>query len=144
MAGPDIARLLARSSRSIWNSVGAGLAVLLFLDPGQDLAQALVLDNGGMTNALQLVEGRIRQRPAFPANLQPPIRKVIDLDHFAAKANCQTFGLKRQLHATVGAPLLQAALSRCTGHHHLSDVAPGFSVYWLSDRRILIDHLRGR
>jgi len=31
---------------------------LLFLDPGQDLAQALVLNNGGqMTDALQLVEG---------------------------------------------------------------------------------------
>src|SRR5258707_3454833 len=54
-----------------------------------------------MTDALQLVEGRIRQRPTFPANLQPPIRKVIDLDHFAAKANCQAFRLKRQLHATV-------------------------------------------
>jgi hypothetical protein len=32
-------------------------------------------------------------------NLQPPIRKVIDLDHFAAKTDCQTFRLKRQLHA---------------------------------------------
>src|SRR6202035_460159 len=86
---------------SIRNSVESGLAVLLFLDPSQDLAQALVLDNGGMADAVQLVDARVSKRPAFPANLQPPIRKVIDLDHFAAKANCQAFRLKRQLHATV-------------------------------------------
>src|SRR5882724_7123822 len=54
-----------------------------------------------MADTLQLVEGRVRQRPAFPANLQPPIRKVIDIDHFAAKANCQAFRLERQLHTTV-------------------------------------------
>ena len=74
---------------------------MLFLDPGQDLAQALVLDNGGMTDALQLVEGAVRQRRAFPANLQPPIRKVIDIDHFATKANRYAVRLKRQLHTTV-------------------------------------------
>ena len=41
--------------------------VLLFLDPGQDLAETLVLNNGGMTDPLQLVESRVRQRYAFPA-----------------------------------------------------------------------------
>jgi hypothetical protein len=30
---------------------------LLFLDPGQDLAQALVLDDGGMTDALGSILG---------------------------------------------------------------------------------------
>ena len=79
----------------------AGLAVLLFLDPGQNLSETLVLDNGGMTDALQLVECGVRQRSAFPANLQPPIRKVIDIDHFATKANRYAFSLKRQLHTTV-------------------------------------------
>jgi hypothetical protein len=54
-----------------------------------------------MTDSLQFVEGRVRQRSTFPANFQPPIRKVIDVDHFAAKANCQAFRLKRQLHTTV-------------------------------------------
>src|SRR6267378_7555124 len=54
-----------------------------------------------MTDALELVEGRVRQRPAFPANLQSPIRKVIDIDHFATKANGQALRLKRQLHTAV-------------------------------------------
>src|SRR6202030_653222 len=92
---------LAWSSWSIRNSIEAGLAVLLFLDPGQNLSERLVLDNGGMTDTLQLVEGGVRQRPAFPTNLQPPIRKIIDVDHFAAKANRYAFGLKRELHTTV-------------------------------------------
>src|SRR6202035_3209331 len=48
-----------------------------------------------------LVEGGVRQRLAFPANLQSPIRKVIDIDHFATEANRYTFRLKRQLHTTV-------------------------------------------
>jgi len=96
---------------------------LLFLDPGQDLAQALVLNNG-MTDALQLVEGRVRQRPAFPANLQPPIRKVIDLDHFAAKANCQTFLLKRQLHTTVVHHQLVRHLTLLTPTQNLIEILP--------------------
>src|SRR5258708_286064 len=116
---------MARSSWSIWNSVEAGLAVLLFFDPGQDLAQALVLDNGGMTDALQLVEGRVRQRPAFPANLQPPIRKVIDLDHFATKANCQAFGLKRQLHTTYVHHQLVRHLTLLTPAQNLIEILPG-------------------
>jgi hypothetical protein len=52
-------------------------------------------------DTLQLVEGRARQSSPFPANFQPPIRKVIDVDHFAAKANGQALRLKRQLHAAV-------------------------------------------
>jgi hypothetical protein len=40
---------LAWSSWSIRNSIEAGLAVLLFLDPGQNLSEMLVLDNGGIT-----------------------------------------------------------------------------------------------
>ena len=74
---------------------------MLFLDPRQNLPETLVLDNGRMTDALQLVEGGVRQRLAFPANLQSPIRKVIDIDHFATEANRYTFRLKRQLHTTV-------------------------------------------
>jgi hypothetical protein len=41
------------------------LAALLFLDPGQNLPETLVLDNGGMIDRRQLVEGG----PAFP---EPP------------------------------------------------------------------------
>src|ERR1700678_1566976 len=74
---------------------------MLFLDPGQNLSETLVLGDGGVTDALQLVEGGVRQRPAFLANLQPPIRKIIDIDHFAAKANRYVLGLKRQLQTTV-------------------------------------------
>jgi hypothetical protein len=60
-----------------------GLAVLLFLDPSRNLLETLVLDNGGMTDTLQLVEGGVRLRSVFPA----AIRKIIDIDHFAAKAS---------------------------------------------------------
>ena len=87
--------------------------------------EALVLDNGGMTDALQLVESRVRQRPAFPANLQPPIRKVIDLDHFAAKANCQAFRLERQLHATVVHHQLVRHLTLLTPAQNLIEILPG-------------------
>src|SRR5260370_27788031 len=71
------------------------------------------------------VEGRIRQRPTFPANLQPPIRKVIDLDHFAAKANCQAFRLKRQLHATVVHHQLVRHLTLLTPTQNLIEILPG-------------------
>jgi hypothetical protein len=84
---------------------------LLFLDPGQNLSETLVLDDGGVTNALQLVEGRVRQRPALPANLQPPPENQ-DIDHFGAKANCYAFGRKRQLHATVTAASIAMTASR--------------------------------
>ena len=63
------------------------LSILLFLDPGKNFAETLVLDNGSVTDPLQLVESRIGQGPPLPANLQPTIRKVIDLDDFAAQAN---------------------------------------------------------
>jgi hypothetical protein len=82
---------------------------LLILDPGQNLPETLVLDDGGMTDALQLVEGGVRQRPAFPANLQPPIRKIIDIDHFAAKANRHAFRLKRQLHTILQTVVIASA-----------------------------------
>jgi hypothetical protein len=59
--------------------IEAGLAVLLFLDPRQNLSETLVLGNGGMTDALQLVEGGVRQRPVFPAKLQSPIWEIIDI-----------------------------------------------------------------
>jgi hypothetical protein len=37
------------------------LAVLLLLDPGQDLTKTLVLDDGRVADALQLVEGGVRE-----------------------------------------------------------------------------------
>src|SRR4051794_24899156 len=78
-----------------------------------------------MTDALQLVEGRVRQRSAFPANLQSPIRKVIDLDHFAPKANCQAFRFKRQLHATVVHHQLVRHLTQLTPTQNLIKILAG-------------------
>src|SRR6266446_4059991 len=89
------------------------------------IAEAFILDNGRMTDALQLVEGRVRQRPAFPANLQPPIRKVIDVDHFAAKANGRAFRLKRQLHTTVVHHQLVRNLTLLTPTQNLIEILPG-------------------
>jgi hypothetical protein len=60
-----------------------GLLILLLLDPGQHLAETLVLDDGRVADALQLVEGRVRQRQSLPAYLQPAIGKVIDVDQLA-------------------------------------------------------------
>jgi hypothetical protein len=36
-----------------------GLPILLLLDPGQHLAKTLVLDDGRVADALQLVEGGV-------------------------------------------------------------------------------------
>jgi hypothetical protein len=38
-----------------------GLLILLLLDPGQHLAETLVLDDGRVADALQMVEDGIRQ-----------------------------------------------------------------------------------
>src|SRR2546430_7728208 len=84
--------LFRSSSWSIRNSVEAGLAVLLFFDPGQNLAQALVLDNGGVTDALQLVEGRVRQRSAFPAK----DRKSTRLNSSHSQISYAVFCLKKK------------------------------------------------
>lgn len=54
-----------------------------------------------MTDPLQFFEDRIRQKPAFPANPQPSIREVVDLDHFPAQAKPWTLTLERQLHLVV-------------------------------------------
>ena len=50
-----------------------GLLILLLFDPGQHLAETLVLDDGRMADALQLVEGRVKQGQSLPADLQPAI-----------------------------------------------------------------------
>ena len=63
-----------------------GLLILLLLDPGQHLAETLVLDDGRVADALQLVEDRVRQRQSLPAYLQPAIGKVIDVDQLACHA----------------------------------------------------------
>jgi hypothetical protein len=57
-----------------------GLLILLLLNPGQHLAETLVLDDGRVADALQLVEGGVRQGQSLPADLQPAIGKVIDVD----------------------------------------------------------------
>ena len=51
--------------------------VLLFLDPGQDLPETLVLNNGGMADPLQLVEGGVRQRSAFQRTSSRPSGKSL-------------------------------------------------------------------
>jgi hypothetical protein len=46
-------------------STMVGLLILLLLDPGQHLAETLVLDDGRVADALQLVEGGVRQDLGF-------------------------------------------------------------------------------
>jgi len=64
-----------------------GTPILLLLDPGQDLAKTLVLYNGRVADALQLVEGGIGQGQAFPADLKPSIGKIVDVDDLASEAS---------------------------------------------------------
>jgi hypothetical protein len=63
-----------------------GLLILLLPDPGQHLAKTLVLNDGRVADALQLVEDRIGQGQSLPADLQPAIGKVIDIDQLACRS----------------------------------------------------------
>jgi hypothetical protein len=62
-----------------------GLLILLLLDPGQHLAETLVFDDGRVADALQLVEGGVSQGQSLPADLQPAIGKVVDVDQLACQ-----------------------------------------------------------
>jgi hypothetical protein len=55
------------------------LGILALLDPGQNLAQPLVLDDRRVADPLQLVEHSIGQTQSLPVDLEPPVRKVVDL-----------------------------------------------------------------
>jgi hypothetical protein len=61
------------------------LVILLLLDPGQHLAETLFLDDGRVADALQQLEGAIGQGQSLPADLQPTIGKVIDVDQLACQ-----------------------------------------------------------
>jgi hypothetical protein len=50
-----------------------GLLILPLLDPGQHLAETLVLDDGRVADALQLVEDRVRQRQSLPGDRRPKL-----------------------------------------------------------------------
>jgi hypothetical protein len=60
-----------------------GLLILLLLDPSQHLAEMLVLDDGRVAYALQMVEDGVGQGQSLPADLQPAFGKVIDVDQLA-------------------------------------------------------------
>src|ERR1700737_1969310 len=80
----------------------AGLLILLLLDPSQHLAKTLVLDDGRVADALQLVEGGVRQGQSLPADLQLAIGKVIDVDQLACHCR-RTLGWdKAKLHQSAG------------------------------------------
>ena len=64
-----------------------GLLVLLLLDPGQHFAETLVLDDGRVADALQMVEDGVGQGQSLPADLQPAIGKVIDVTLPASAAD---------------------------------------------------------
>jgi hypothetical protein len=79
----------------------AGLLILLLLDPSQHLAETFVLDDGRMADALQLVEGGVRQRQSLPADLQPAVGKVIDVDQLARHCRRCLIGPQHELHAVI-------------------------------------------
>lgn len=54
-----------------------------------------------MVDALQLVEHRIGQRQPFPADLQPPVRKVKDLHRLIHQPRRDLSRMQRELHAVV-------------------------------------------
>ena len=86
--------------------------VLLHLDEGKHLAQALVLGDRRVGDALLMVIiGSIRQENAFPADLEPAIGKGIGLDILPDRA-AGVFGvLQDELLAIVMNDELPAQLS---------------------------------
>jgi hypothetical protein len=78
-----------------------GLLVLLLLDPGQHLAETLVLDDGRVADALQLVEDGVGQGQSLPADFQPAIGKVINVNKFACAANLLQAHFQKQARLTM-------------------------------------------
>jgi hypothetical protein len=68
--------------------------VLTGFHPGESLRKPLVLDDRRVRHALLLVEHPVRQRRAFPAHLQPAVRKLVNLDILADQASGQGRFLK--------------------------------------------------
>src|SRR3979411_122180 len=78
-----------------------GLLVLLLLDPGQHFDETLVLDDGRVADALQMVEDGVGQGQSLPADLQPAIGKVIDVDYLAGQCRRCLIGTQHELHGVV-------------------------------------------
>src|SRR3954452_24531174 len=64
--------------------------IVLALDEGQDLAQALVLDDRRLIDPLVLVERPVRQGQPLPAHLQPPVCEDVGVDILGPPADCVT------------------------------------------------------
>jgi hypothetical protein len=80
-----------------------------------------------MTDPLQL-EGGVGQRSAFPANLQPAVRELIDFDYFAAKANRNAFRFEHQLRSAVVYHELVGDLPLLTPTQNLIEILLGRST----------------
>jgi hypothetical protein len=63
-----------------------GSCLLLRLDEGQRMAKTLVLDGGGVADALVLAEDTVGKRVAFPSHLQSGIREVVKVNVLTAEA----------------------------------------------------------
>src|SRR3954447_3191791 len=69
--------------------------------PGQNLTQPLVLDDRRVADPLQIVEHRIGQTQSLPADLEPPVRKVVDLDLLTDQPRGDLRRMQRELHPVV-------------------------------------------
>ncbi|WP_334396179.1 hypothetical protein [Bradyrhizobium sp. AZCC 2289] len=90
------------------------MLVLLLLDPGQHFAETLVLDDGRVTDALQMVEDGVGQGQSPPADLQPAIGKVIAVDYLAGQCRPSYCSMKLSLRKIVFNFLVGMAERRAT------------------------------
>ena len=67
----------------------------------QRLAEPLVLDDGALVDAADLVEGAVGQRQALVADLHPPVGEVVDRDPLAGQVAGQIAGLEEEQHPVV-------------------------------------------
>ncbi len=86
------------------------MSVLLLLDPGKNLAEALVLDDGSVTDPLQLVESRIGQSTLLLKGLEAETCVMLDVEKMNANHLyvAMTRGAKRLIIRNRGSMLVPA------------------------------------
>jgi hypothetical protein len=90
----------ARSSSACVPYLASMLPKSVHRHPGA-LPEDAVRDDGRVADALQLVEGGLRQGQSLPADLQPAIGKVINVDQLARHCCRCLIGPQHELHAVV-------------------------------------------
>src|SRR5918994_7416430 len=76
--------------------------ILASLHPGQSFRKPLVLNNRRLGDPLVFIEHAISQSDALPADLEPPVRKLVSLDVLAGQSHAQRRLLQNDPLAVIG------------------------------------------